>query len=627
MTRAHTSPGCLRWTRWVRLLSAGVVSGGGRTDCEGCAIVRGLGVAYPPAMATFPVDDVVPAAQALPTSAVGELWPDAIVIGGDAELAVLEPDGVHPLLSAVSQAFAEHRPLVLSPDAVWLTIAQGVAQHVRLHAETLRPRLVGHAGRKRLEVVVDGAMPRDEDAWRHVVDSLAKQLAGEVNDAALFECDFSTSGQVEQIAGRVVLLDVYAPYFSYWLRCVCGIPSVTLTGTVADWERIRARVDGLAAFGMDAWCRSLVPITEEFVRAVAGTPNTPFWRRIYNPADAYGGEVITGWVARLYPYLHGFAGLDQPNPLLELPIDEPRELTVGRMGYNGPGIRSDAVPAMLSRVVVTVNDVVAGDNAVVALHAGLVGVCQDANGALRPVAGWYLAPAQVEIHDVIDRMVREHRTTAPQPGHLAHATAELVALHDRIGGATLFDGAWRLLPVAEHGMVPRGYGKPHLITVMRIPDGRHLGAAVDLTSETMHWMACHVEDLGTDRPGLVAGRRQRLLDEPAGVPLYGTSLALILQAILDGHDLSHLETGRLADLEAADPPELPGPPADTRTPAQAPGHHVPPPGANAGLDEIRAAKEAAIDRDDFDQAARLRDREKSLLRELANRQQTNRTEI
>ncbi|MEV4138816.1 DUF4419 domain-containing protein [Dactylosporangium sp. NPDC049742] len=29
--------------------------------------------------------------------------------------------------------------MVLSPDAVWLSIAHGVAQHVRLHAEQLRP--------------------------------------------------------------------------------------------------------------------------------------------------------------------------------------------------------------------------------------------------------------------------------------------------------------------------------------------------------------------------------------------------------------------------------------------------------------------------------------------------------
>ena len=93
-------------------------------------------------MVTFGVDDVTPAAERLPVQSVGELFPAAVVVGGDPALPVVVPDGVHPLLSAVGRAFAEHRRLVLSPDAVWLTIAQGIAQHVRLHAEQLRPRLV-----------------------------------------------------------------------------------------------------------------------------------------------------------------------------------------------------------------------------------------------------------------------------------------------------------------------------------------------------------------------------------------------------------------------------------------------------------------------------------------------------
>jgi hypothetical protein len=66
-------------------------------------------------MVTFLVDDVVPAAQPLPTTPLAGLFPEALAIGGDPTLPVLAPDGVHPLLSAVARAFADHRPLVLSP--------------------------------------------------------------------------------------------------------------------------------------------------------------------------------------------------------------------------------------------------------------------------------------------------------------------------------------------------------------------------------------------------------------------------------------------------------------------------------------------------------------------------------
>ncbi|MGB3653483.1 MAG: DUF4419 domain-containing protein, partial [Rivularia sp. (in: cyanobacteria)] len=32
---------------------------------------------------------------------------------------------LHSLVNAVHQAFAEHRPLLLTPDAIWMAIAQG----------------------------------------------------------------------------------------------------------------------------------------------------------------------------------------------------------------------------------------------------------------------------------------------------------------------------------------------------------------------------------------------------------------------------------------------------------------------------------------------------------------------
>ncbi|WP_432824797.1 DUF4419 domain-containing protein [Dactylosporangium sp. CA-092794] len=495
-------------------------------------------------MVTFPVDDVTPAVAPLPERPLGELFPGALAVGGDPALPVLDPDGVHPLLSAVARAFAEHRPLVLSPDAVWLTIAQGVAQHVRLHAERLRGRLVRHTGKRRLAVSVDGAMPHDAASWARLAGEFAKLLAAEIDDAELFGCDFSTSTDVERTAGRVVLLDVYSPYFSLWLMCVCGIPSVTLTGTVEDWRRIRARVDAIAGFGLETWCRSLAPIADEFVRAAAGDPDPQFWRRIYNPADAYGGDVITGWVARFYPYLQGIA-LDRPNALLELPIGEPRDVTAKPGGsYKGPGIRSTSVPAVLSRVVVNVNDRPGGDNRAVALHGGLVGVAQDPGGALRPIAGWYLAPAAVEIDDVADRIVRDHATT-PAQDLPDEGPADVIALYHRFGSATLFGGRWRLVPARERRPVDSGVARLRIDTLIELADGRTIASAIDDATTTEHWVLCRVAQAA--EPGFV--RVYRLLDDPADVPVLGTSLATLLAAALDTDgDVAHLETGRLQDL-------------------------------------------------------------------------------
>jgi hypothetical protein len=53
------------------------------------------------------------------------------------------------------------------------------------------------------------------------------------------------------------------------------------------------------------------------------------------------------------------------------------------------------------------------------------------------------------------------------------------------------------------------------------------------------WVDCHcVPD-----PDVTWHSRLRVVDE--NVPVYGTSLAMLLDAALDGGDIAHLETGRL----------------------------------------------------------------------------------
>lgn len=482
---------------------------------------------------------------------MAETYPDALVIGGEPATRVLIPNGVHPLLAAVGQAFADHRPLTLSPDAVWLTITQGVAQHIRLHAEKLRSDLVSHSGKKELAIAVNGPMPRDAESWRDISESFGKLLLSEAKHADVFECDFTTSTEVDRVAGRVVMMDAYSPYFSYWIRAVCGIPRITLTGTVQDWRKIRERVDRLADFGLDKWCESLVPITDQFARAASGDVDVAFWQRIYNPVDAYGGKLITGWATRFYPYLNYSAALNDPNEMLDLPIDEPKGLTsADQRWYTGPGLRSSAVPATLSKVAIRVNDQAAGENLTVALHAGLVGVTQDDDGALRPISGWHLMTAEPQIDDIVDRILRDHVATAPEPSRRrpVQGSSETVALFERIGTASLFGGAWRVLPIHEHRTVFRGFDLLSINTVIELADGRTLGEARSRVADETYWVVGRVVPEVLDGP--IQLMNGILLDNSADVPVYGSSLAMLLDVALEtGGDISRLETGRLSQLD------------------------------------------------------------------------------
>merc|ERR1719378_289711 len=54
---------------------------------------------------------------------------------------------------AVHAAFFGHHGLRLSPDVIWLTIMQGLANHVDQNAEALRHKFVTHAGKE--DIVIE----------------------------------------------------------------------------------------------------------------------------------------------------------------------------------------------------------------------------------------------------------------------------------------------------------------------------------------------------------------------------------------------------------------------------------------------------------------------------------------
>ena len=55
----------------------------------------------------------------------------------------------HGLAAAIFHAYNKHQHLLLTPDDIWLTIAQGVSQHINYNAEKFRYSFVNHEGKKK----------------------------------------------------------------------------------------------------------------------------------------------------------------------------------------------------------------------------------------------------------------------------------------------------------------------------------------------------------------------------------------------------------------------------------------------------------------------------------------------
>ena len=217
------------------------------------------------------------------------------------------------------RAYAKHKSVTLSPDVVWLLISQGFARYVNAHAEELRPRLVSHSGKKELIVNTNDDLFSEDADWPKLIGDFTSQIDQYTkgNIANIITADFSTTGPVERVASQVTLMESVKSYFDYEVVLICGIPTITLTGTPEDWQRVLDKTRGLKRYGLDQWIESLEPILKEFVRAAKGYPNQNFWQDIVmkkRVEEVRGGgscgyktkpTEFDGWFLKLFPDENG----------------------------------------------------------------------------------------------------------------------------------------------------------------------------------------------------------------------------------------------------------------------------------------------------------------------------------
>lgn len=325
---------------------------------------------------------------------------------------------LHPLMQAIHLAFSQHRPLILSPDSIWLTIVQGFGHHVHENAEALRGRIVSHEGKKDLVVETRSL---DAEDWPLLTAQFSAAIRDNSNEV-LYEtlmCKFSTTTPNIQTAMEIALMDVYERYFNYIMMCVCGIPKITLEGTVADWRRMRERIEVLAIYDLEWWTSRLAPILDQFVATAEGHPDRKFWQAIYKPRQAYATELATGWITDLFPYL-GDRPERRRNETLKLArenwIFPNPDQNVGMFSTIGVGLSS--FPSGLSRAPVKVKVESSGLETDVDLIGGFAGVGQRTDDpALFPIISWAVAEKSQE-EKAVPPKSPDRSLNAHAPAHL-----------------------------------------------------------------------------------------------------------------------------------------------------------------------------------------------------------------
>lgn len=226
--------------------------------------------------------------------------------------------GSDVLYKCMIDAYADHRPLVLSPDMIWLVLCQAFSHHIKSNPEKYRTKIVNHKGLKTLSVVTSTDLFGGNVDWSDILDGFYDKIAQNTknNFASIIESSFSTTGINERIASVITLMDITKHFFTFEiLSMICGIPEITLEGKTQDWEEILNKIKIFEQFGLNQWSQELRPIILEFVNTAKGSPNAKFWRTmikknhiwpLIGPTCSLWSKPtkLDGWFLKFFPFDH-----------------------------------------------------------------------------------------------------------------------------------------------------------------------------------------------------------------------------------------------------------------------------------------------------------------------------------
>merc|ERR1712032_483961 len=188
--------------------------------------------------------------------------------------------------------------------------------HVDLNSEEVRDKWVQHEGKKTLEVICDEFSLTGPNDWASVVsgkkDSFSQQIAQNTVEgvAEALAPLFSETTPIEDIAQKIVVMDICKHFFSYKMSTCCGFPEITLEGTAKDWQELRDASERLLQrctpeFNTQ-WSAALLPLLDKLVAARNGEVDAIFWNSMCKRGGTSGSGARTwfnGWFNILFPYV------------------------------------------------------------------------------------------------------------------------------------------------------------------------------------------------------------------------------------------------------------------------------------------------------------------------------------
>ncbi|CAL8133301.1 unnamed protein product [Orchesella dallaii] len=274
-------------------------------------------------------------------------------------------------VKTVLKCYNNHFNLIIRPDDIWTAIMSQFSYYLNKNVEKFRNEFVNFEEKRELVFPLSQNETLRTISYDHMVDS-------QVRDWVM--PNFSTTTDNDRVTIGVIFMASMKKYFDYSARAACGIPYVTLDGTVQDYLNILGRLEKLKDYELQRWYDLLHPVIRQFVEAKSGKVDEAFWKSIVNVNGGSGRYYITGWIT-------AFCVFDSDGNW------QLRDETYQEVDYyeeeTRPRVDISDIPSGIVEVDLLVEDGSGHESKTFMLAGHMAPETMDLNGiALKPSLGW-----------------------------------------------------------------------------------------------------------------------------------------------------------------------------------------------------------------------------------------------
>lgn len=212
------------------------------------------------------------------------------------------PPYYNGLLGTIAFSYSRHIPLKLRPDDLYNAIIVSYCKYIEKNAEKLRNKIVDFEGKKDLEYMT----AKYDD--KEFINKLFEMSQNNVSNFKInAETKFSTTSEDDILFRKLASMNATKHYFNYIAGYDCGIPRVTLLGTLNDWKLLCSSIDFLKQLDikeLNDWHKILQHVLNKILDSFDGNVDNDFWSRICTAKSfGSGGEKeFRGWFLVFSPF-------------------------------------------------------------------------------------------------------------------------------------------------------------------------------------------------------------------------------------------------------------------------------------------------------------------------------------